>query len=115
MTETKTEERVSKTEERVSELLSIFDDLEDVYPIVKPLIEELAFIEEQLRELKKQPFIKYHPKNPSVQKQTPAGKLYKELLAQQKDIVRILCGQLRKVDKGESSPLREYLDKLDDM
>jgi len=48
-----------------------------------------------------------------VQKQTPAGKLYKDLLAQEKDIVRILCSQLRKNDTDEESPLRKYLRGLD--
>lgn len=103
------------TEERVEELCKIFSDLEDVYPVVRPLIEELAFIEGQLEELKKHPFIKYHPKNPDLQKVTPSGRMYKELLAQQKDIVRILCGQLRKVETTENSPLREYLKQLGDM
>lgn len=99
---------------RKDELLQIFQELDkDVLTIVTSLIDDLVFIEGQLDELRKQPFIKYHPKDPSIQKQTPAGKLYKDLLAQQKDIVRILCSQLHKGGKGESeSPLRQYLKGL---
>lgn len=101
--------------DRREELLKMFQELnEDVLKIVEPMIDELIFIEEQLVELKKKPFIKYHPKDPSIQKTTPAGKLYKDLLAQEKDIVRILCSQLHKGGTGESeSPLRQWLKTLE--
>jgi hypothetical protein len=98
---------------RSDELKKIFSEFDkNVQAVVAPLFSEMEFIEAQLVELKKKPFIKYHPKDPSVQKQTPAGKLYKELLAQEKDIVRILCSQLRKNDTDEESPLRKYLKRL---
>lgn len=100
---------------RHDELLKIFSELDkDVLTIVSPMIYDLVFIEEQLVELRKHPFIKYHPKDPSIQKATSAGKLYKDLLAQEKDIVRILCSQLHKAENGESeSPLRLYLQGLE--
>mgnify|MGYP003301154957 CR=1 FL=1 len=100
---------------RRDELLKIFKELDgNVLTIVEPMIGELVFIEEQLAELRTKPFIKYHPNDPNLQKQTPAGKLYKDLLAQQKDIVRILCSQLNKsgCEDGES-PLRAYLKGLE--
>lgn len=100
---------------RRDELLKIFKELDgNVLTIVEPMIGELVFIEEQLVELRTKPFIKYHPNDPSIQKPTPAGKLYKDLLAQQKDIVRILCSQLHKTgsEDGES-PLRAYLKGLE--
>ena len=99
---------------RTQELEKIFKDLdENVQAIVRPLLTDMAFIEEQLAILRKYPFIKKHPKDPTIQKQTAAGKLYKELLAQEKDIVRILCAQLRKQDASEESPLRLYLKELE--
>ena len=100
---------------RKEELLKIFTELDkNVLIIVEPMIGELVFIEEQLVELRSKPFIKYHPKDPSIQKQTPAGKLYKDLLAQEKDIVRILCSQLHKTGSEEGdSPLRAYLKTLE--
>ena len=100
---------------RSDELKKIFSDFDkNVQAVVTPLFSEMEFIEAQLVELKKKPFIKYHPKDPTIQKQTPAGKLYKELLAQEKDIVRILCSQFRKNDTDEESPLRKYLKRLND-
>ena len=99
---------------RKDELLAMFGDLdENVCTIVAPLIDDLVFIENQLVELKKLPFIKVHPID-GRQKTTPAAKLYKEMLATQKDIVRILCSQLHKGGEGEGeSPLRIYLKTLE--
>lgn len=100
---------------RREELLQIFAGSdENVCKIVGPMIDELVFIEDQLVELKKQPFIRYHPKDPSIQKATPAGKLYKELLASHKDMIRILCSQLHKTGEVDGdSPLRQYLKSLE--
>lgn len=102
---------MAKRTEQLKKIFSEFD--QNVQAVVAPLFSEMEFIESQLVELKKKPFIKYHPNDPTVQKQTPAGKLYKDLLAQEKDIVRILCSQLRKNDTDEESPLRKYLRELD--
>ena len=100
---------------RRDELVHIFQELDgNVLTIVTPMIDELVFIEEQLAGLRGQPFIRFHPKDPSLQKLTPAGKLYKDLLAQQKDIVRILCSQLHKGGDGqEESPLDAYFKRLE--
>lgn len=100
---------------RHDELIKIFKGADvDILTIVEPMIGELVFIEEQLADLRTKPFIKYHPNDPSIQKQTPAGKLYKDLLAQEKDIVRILCSQLHKSGSDDvESPLRAYLKGLE--
>lgn len=99
---------------RKDELIAIFGDVDsNVLTIVEPMIDDLIFIEKQLIELREKPFIRCHPKDPSVQKQTPASKLYKDLLAQEKDIVRILCSQLHKGSSDDAeSPLRAYLKAL---
>lgn len=99
---------------RRDELKKIFQDAdENILTIVEPMIDDLVFIEGQLEDLRKKPFIKYHPNDPSIQKTTAAGKLYKDLLAQEKDIVRILCSQLHKGGTSEDeSPLRAYLKNL---
>lgn len=74
------------------------------------LIDEIVFIEEQLRELKKYPFIAVNPKNSMQQKSTPAAKQYKELLQQYNNSLRLLfrlSGDLGKDDQ-EDSPLRAW-------
>lgn len=99
---------------RQEDLRKLLGELDaNVLTIVEPMIEDLVFIEGQLKELKKQPFIRYHPKDPAIQKQTPAGRLYKDLLAQEKDIVRILCSLVHKGGSDEAeSPLRAYLKRM---
>lgn len=99
---------------RKDELIKIFGNVDDsVLTIVEPMIDDLVFIEGQLEDLRKKPFIKYHPEDPTIQKATASGKLYKDLQAQQRDIVRILCSQLHKGATEETeSPLRAYLKKV---
>lgn len=74
------------------------------------LIEEIVFIEEQMKELKKLPFIAVNPKNPEQQRTTPASKQYKELLQQYNNSLRLLfklSGDLSG-DSMEESPLRAW-------
>ena len=75
------------------------------------LIEEIIFVENQLAELKKLPFIKIDPKNPARQKSTPAAKLYKEMLQQYNNSYKLLLkisGDLGG-EPEEESPLRLWL------
>lgn len=74
------------------------------------LIDEVVFIEKQLVELKKLPFISVNPKNPMQQKVTPAAKQYKELLQQYNNSLRLLyrlSGDMGEVE--EESPLRKWV------
>lgn len=74
------------------------------------LVDEIIFIEEQLVSLKKLPFIKIHPADPSRQKTTPAAKQYKELLQQYNNSLRLLfklSGDLG--ENEEESPLRKWV------
>lgn len=101
------------TKERADELMALFDD-EAVRVVVRPLVEELADVEDRIQEIKKLPLIRVHPADPSIQKSTAAGRLYHTLLAKQTDIVRMLLRQLGKSgDDGEDSPLRAYLRTLE--
>ena len=101
------------TEARVDELMALFSD-EAVRTVVRPLVEELADVEDRIAEIKREPFIRFHPQDRSIQRATPAGRLYKDLLAKQTDIARLLLRQLGKSgDDDEDSPLRAYLRTLD--
>lgn len=76
----------------------------------RQLIDEIVFIEEQLVELKKYPFISINPKNPAQQKATPASKQYKELLQQYNNSLRLLfrlAGDFGEIE--DESPLRKWL------
>ena len=74
------------------------------------LVEEIAFIEDRMTELKKLPFIRVNPKDPEKQKSTPAAKQYKEYVQQYNNSLKLLlklCGDLK--DSEEESPLRQWL------
>jgi hypothetical protein len=99
--------------ERDAQLKEIFKGMdENILKIVSPLIDRLTFVEKQLTELETKPFIKYHPNDPSRQRATPSGKLYNQMLAQEKDIIRTLCSLVHKSDSGEvESKLDAWLTK----
>lgn len=94
---------------RKEELLQIFDQIEDTKGIIMPMIDDVVFLEAQLKELRKLPFLRINPKDPTQQKPTPAAKQYKELLQQYNNCIKILTGILRKDAPEEESPLRAFL------
>lgn len=96
---------------RKEELLKIFDQVEDTKGIILPLIDDVVFLEEQLQDLRKLPFIRVSKQDPSLQKATPAAKQYKELLQQYNNCIKILTGVLRKDAPEEESPLRSFINQ----
>lgn len=78
-------------------------------PALMPLIDEVVFLEGRLEELKKLPFIKVHPKDPTKQKATIAQKQYKELLQQYVNIIRVLIRAIGTDESDEESPLRKWV------
>lgn len=98
---------------RAAELKKLCSGLDDAAKITTaPLIDDIVFLEERLTELKQYPFISINPKNPAQQKPTAAAKQYKELLQQYNNCLKILLGVLGKSETEETSPLREYLNRL---
>lgn len=94
---------------RRQELMQIFKDVEDTKGIIRPMIDDVIFLECQLDDLRRLPFIRVNPNDPSQQKPTPAAKQYKELLQQYNNCVKILISVLRKDSPEEESPLRAFL------
>lgn len=98
--------------ERRKELNEIFKDVdENEKQLIDKLIDEVIFLENQMTELKKYPFISIHPKNPMLQKTTSAAKLYKECSQSYMNAIRIFVNVLRKV---ESSEMNELLKRLEE-
>lgn len=97
--------------DRKAELMSIISKSGSDNDIkAAQLVDEIVFIENQLVELKKLPFININPKNPMQQKATPAAKQYKELLQQYNNSLRLLfrlSGDLGG-EVEEESPLRKW-------
>jgi len=80
------------------------------------LIDEIVFMEEQMQELRKLPFIKVDKDNPMKQKATPAQKQYKETLQQYNNSLRLLfklTGDLGDIE--EESPLRKWVKSREEL
>lgn len=92
---------------RKDELLKLINN--DITLI--PLIDEVVYLEEQLDYLRSLPKIKVNPKNPTQQKATPAAKMYKELLQQYSNIIKILLKATGADTDSEDSPLRRWMNE----
>lgn len=94
---------------RAEGLKEIFKDIDEgKRKIIDNLIDEAIFLEGQLSELKKYPHIKFHPKNPDLQKITAAGKQYRELLQTYTNIIDKLCRIYGNEESEELSPMQQY-------
>lgn len=96
---------------RLDELKSLIP--EDSLNLVIEVVDEVIFLEGKLKELKQLPFIQVHPDDPTLQRNTPAGKMYKEFLQQYINCIKVIEGVIYK-DKRlsdeeiEDSPLRKW-------
>lgn len=76
-----------------------------------PLVNDMVYLEEQLEYLQTLPKIRIHPDDPSKQKATPAAKLYKELLQQYTNIVKVMLRATGSEEIEEDSPLRKWMNE----
>jgi hypothetical protein len=95
------------------------EDLLELLPaetivLTEEVVNKILFLEKKMDELKGLPFIQVDQKNNMRQRSTPAAKLYKELLQQYTNCVKILEAVIyrnRKLEgpEEEASPLEEWL------
>ena len=97
--------------DRKTELCSLLKDGSQDELKARQLIDEIVFLEQQMQELKKHPFIAVNPKNPAQQKPTAASKQYKEFLQQYNNSLRLLLRITGDIgsEGEEESPLRAWL------
>lgn len=95
---------------RIEELRDIFKDVNDAdKKVIAPLLEEAAFLETRIKEVRALPMIRVHPNNPSRQEITPAGKQYRELMQTYVNVIKVLERVLTKNAAGGESKLQELL------
>lgn len=98
---------------RRTELFKIFEGIDEhERELITPLVEEVAFLEAQMTELRKLPFIRVHPRDPSLMKSTPAAKQYKECSQSYMNAVRILLGVLNKAEVSAQDELLKRLEEF---
>jgi hypothetical protein len=79
--------------------------------LLAPLVHHFVEIEGQLEALEDLPKIKVHPKDPTKQKATPAGKMYKEYFQQYINALKVLQRAAGEDDNEEESPLRRWVNE----
>lgn len=79
--------------------------------IIKPLLEDIVFMEARLCELRKLPHLRVHPKNPARQEVTPAGKQYKEIMQSYLNAVKVIMTAL---NRNDTSAADELISKLEE-
>ena len=98
--------------DRRKQLDNIFKNVDDEQKqLVDNLIEEVIFLEQQMKELKALPFISVHPEKSNLQKVTPAAKLYKECSQSYMNAIRILLSILHKVESSAQDELLQMLEE----
>lgn len=91
---------------RKSELFEVFANVDaGQQKLVRKLINEVVFLENQMDQLRELPFISVHPNNTERQKSTAAAKQYKECSQSYMNAIRILLSMLRKEDTQEQNEL----------
>lgn len=98
---------------RLDELKSLIP--EDSLKLVEETLDDIVFLEQKLSELKKLPFLEVHPKNPLLQRNTPAAKMYKEFLQQYINCLKMIEYVIYKErnlegEEEELSPLRKWFN-----
>ena len=97
---------------RLEELQTIFEKVdEDKAAVIAPLLPQVVFLEERLRELQKVPHIRIHPKNPARQEITAAGKQYKEMMQSYLNAVKVLQSTLSRYSVEEQDAFDEWLEQ----
>lgn len=104
----KNQQRMSRKEDLLKLLPA------EMIVLTEEVVNKIIFLEKKMDELKELPFIQVDKKNNMRQRSTPAAKLYKELLQQYTNCVKILEAVIyrnRKLEgiEEEASPLEEWL------
>lgn len=102
-------ERKNARKEEFEEICENLDA--ETLKLVNPLIDHLIFLENQLNELMKLPFIVVKPGDKTKQRTTPAYKQYKDLSQTYINALKLINGVLGIEGETVESPLRAYMEK----
>lgn len=78
--------------------------------MLRPTVERVVLLESKMEELEKLPWYKIHPDDPTRQKVLPCYKMYKEMLQQYANLIKILAKAAGIDESEEDSPLRVWLE-----
>lgn len=98
---------------RRQKLGEIFDAIEtDQRELIDPLLDEVVFLEDRMKELRRLPFVRVKSDDPSMQKSTPAAREYKHCMQSYMNAIRILSSALRKAETDAADELMARLEEF---
>lgn len=104
---------MQKEPDRYAELISVFEGVpEGDLVVIRPLVREVVYLEQEMDRLRKLPHVVVHPKHPEIQKTTPAAREYKICSQSYMNAIRILLGVLRKADAAAEDELLKRLEEF---
>lgn len=98
--------------ERIDELKAIFENVdEDKAKVIQPLLPQVVFMEQRLKELEQLPHLRIHPKDPARQQITAAGKQYKELMQSYLNAIKVLQSTLSRYGVEGQDAFDKWLEE----
>ena len=101
-------------EQRIAELEKIFDGIDaGQRAVVLPLLEDVAYMENEMRTLRALPQIRVHPKDATRQEITAAGKRYREIMQTYVNAIKTLLSVLQRNGADDSEELLNALKEFE--
>ena len=98
---------------RLAELKNLFVGIDEKErSLIDNLLLEVVYLEDEMGVLRTKPFLNVHPKNPTLVRQSPAAKLYKDCSHIYGNYIRILLTTLRKTDTSAQDELLKKLEEF---
>lgn len=98
--------------DRLSRLKDIFKNVdEDKAALIAPLLPQVVYMETRLEELQRLPQLRIHPKNPTRQEITAAGKQYKETMQAYLNAIKVLQMTLGRYSVEAEDAFDEWLNE----
>ena len=105
---------MSTNNERFEELNRIFEGVDaGQRAVIVPLLHEVVFMESEMLQLRSLPQIRVHPKDPSRQQVTAAGKRYREIMQTYTNAIKTLLSVLKNNGNDDGDELLRMLKEFE--
>lgn len=101
-------------QERTAELTNIFSEIDEKQrAVVLPLLQDVAYMEKEMRDLRDLPQIRIHPKDKTRQQVTAAGKRYREIMQTYVNAIKTLLSVLQRNGSDGDDELLQALKEFE--
>lgn len=101
-------------QERTAELTNIFSEIDAKQrAVVLPMLQDVAYMEKEMRDLRDLPQIRIHPKDKTRQQVTAAGKRYREIMQTYVNAIKTLLTVLQRNGSDGDDELLQALKEFE--